>query len=417
MISKIRTHIDTKPISKQMLARIETALSNGLELKRWWESAEQRDPIQKFDLTRSFNQPVNCYGFFDTATIDGRSRPVIGLVEDRLFDHSVSASTDKLRENLREFVLRYLMRISDFRKPMSISESDRAMVPQPLRFLSWCDRNQPERKGFGYSQLVCKCRANNEIRQINEEARFQIADLRQIRQDLVWLVLGVRIFDFSIKFIPFGIHFPQMTIPLDESSNLVLNDEFIEDDSNPHLDSNGMKVIGSYGFGYAFVKNQDESLLGYGPGEFDIAFQLIHFRLYDNGLIRVRLVFVANRPERIVNIPVAPVDWGLSALKLVSMGMADSLINDIRPAVRRFPFRLGNFDPVLTAVRLSNVFSGGFAAKRLCISREQLEKTFLVKHFGQHYQMINGALQTWRGIEDWTDEASLPEWVKSGVSS
>jgi hypothetical protein len=57
------------------------------------------------------------------------------------------------------------------------------------------------------------------------------------------------------------------------------------------------------------------------------------------------------------------------------------------------------------------------AAKDLCISKEQLEKDFLVQHFRQHYQMIVGSLTTWRRIPDWLDATSLPDWVRSGVSS
>ena len=79
--------------------------------------------------------------------------------------------------------------------------------------------------------------------------------------------------------------------------------------------------------------------------------------------------------------------------------------------------QIGGFDPLSTAVDLANLFSAGQAKRRFCISREQLEKTFLLKHFDQHYQMINGALQTWREIPDWRNDAALPAWVKTGVSS
>ena len=58
--------------------------------------------------------------------------------------------------------------------------------------------------------------------------------------------------------------------------------------------------------------------------------------------------------------------------------------------------RLGRFDPVLGYVELANTLTAGQAGERFCITREQLEKAFLVRHSLQHSQMLSGARLTWR---------------------
>ena len=51
------------------------------------------------------------------------------------------------------------------------------------------------------------------------------------------------------------------------------------------------------------------------------------------------------------------------------------------------------------------------------LATSQLEKLFLIFHYDQYYTMMTGSLLTWRQIADWCDEASLPEFVRSGRSA
>ena len=74
-------------------------------------------------------------------------------------------------------------------------------------------------------------------------------------------------------------------------------------------------------------------------------------------------------------------------------------------------------DPARAYIALANVATLGEARRRLKISKKQLEKLFMAEHFMQHYNLISGALSTWRQIPDWLDADALPEWVRSGVSS
>lgn len=396
----------------------ENSLAQGLSLKRWWEYTDANDAYKnKFALTRAFNEPSYSFGFFDRVEIGGRFRPIMGEVEDRLFDLPKSANLDKHRNELREFVLRYLMRVSDFHRPAAITNTSSARIPRSLSVVGWCADGESQQEGFGYEQQFYKRAATGEHGEFPTQDRSRIVDLREIGSGFEWIVVRVRIFDFSFKFSPFGPRYPGFVVPLEESSYLVLGQDFIENSNEPSVDADGRKVIGRYGFGYSFIKDTEASALGYGPGQFDVAFQQISFRVYEDGETRVKLVFVANRPKQIANIPFAPLNWAATLANVASLGFAAPFIDQFRPVLNRFPFRLGSFDPVSIGVDVANLATGNLAAKQFCISREQLEKTFLVRHFDQHYDMINGALQTWREIQDWTDEGSLPEWVKTGVSS
>jgi len=44
-----------------------------------------------------------------------------------------------------------------------------------------------------------------------------------------------------------------------------------------------------------------------------------------------------------------------------------------------------------------------------------METTFMVQHYGQHYDMIVGARSTWSQLDDWLDERNLPGWVIKGT--
>ena len=128
------------------------------------------------------------------------------------------------------------------------------------------------------------------------------------------------------------------------------------------------------------------------------------------------MVFVANRPERIVNLSLNPVNWSFTLADLLSFGLSSQFLAPMKGVLDRLPLRGGNVDPVYAFIWLANALTGNQAAQQLCISRDELDKQFLVKHFWQHYQTVVGALHTWRQIPDWLDSSALPEWVVRGVS-
>jgi hypothetical protein len=193
---------------------------------------------------------------------------------------------------------------------------------------------------------------------------------------------------------------------------LVLNRQYILDEKDPTS-----QELGHYGLGYSFIKNPGPSILGWGPGEFDAAFQTIDFHVMRDGRIRVGMVFVANRPTRILKLPIDPLRLGCDMADRMSGGRTAPMTRHLSSMGRFSPFARLDVDPVFGFFALANLFTGGLAASQLCLSREQLEKDLILKHFSQHYSTITGSLQTWRQIRNWLDEDALPRWVVTGESA
>jgi hypothetical protein len=398
---------------------VERFLTDGLALKHWWEQASAANRFaERFELQRVFNRPEESFGFFDQVSLERGVLPVMGNYQEMFYDQPrtpVNLQQEAaawMRAQVREFVLHYFMRISDFRPPEAAADHQPHAAPPFLNSLSWCPQPRTERIGFGFAQLFYKLCENGAVGRFSEDEQFAIVDLRELETKYEWIVVKVRIFDFKFGVQPFGPDAPQFSVPLQEESYLVLSRAFITDRDNP-----APGVLGEYGLGYAFIKNPEVGLLAYGPGEFDAAIETMKFRVLATGEVRVEMVFVANRPERIANVSLDPVDWGFRLADLFSLGMTAPLLAPVKQVWARNPWRLGDFDPVYSGVALANALTGNQAAQRWCISREQLEKDFLVRHFMQHYQTMTGSLLTWRQIPDWLDEAALPKWVVKGISS
>jgi hypothetical protein len=394
-----------------IVAEAERALTDGLALKRWWDQSgvAGRD-AHRFELIRSYNGSDGSFGFFDRAPLDGRLLPVMGVVDEMLYDQAKRPQGKRFQRELREFVLRYLLRVSDFRQP---EVSTRPAPPRARSVLSWCPEPQVRRGGFGFSQHYYKLRSSGAVGKFTSGEEFAIVDLRDLGERYEWIVLKVRIFDFDITFRLPGSSRGRLVLPLEEESFLVLSRDFIVDEERP-----APGVAGRYGFGYSFLKRPSgRDAIVYGPGHFDAAFQLIQFSLLDGGETRVHLIFVANRPEKVLNVSVDPVDWSFGLADLMSFGWTSRALAPMKELLGQLPRRLGSFDPLTAYVSLANLLSGGLAAKELCISKQQLEKEFLIQHFRQHYQMLVGSLLTWRKIPDWLDENSLPGWIVTGLSS
>ena len=404
---------------RTLLESVDKFLAHGIALKTWWEQAEANNGFsEEFDLVHTYRRPERTVGFFGDAPVNGTTMPVMGVVDEVFYDRPKgaedvkSASANWMKDQIREFVLKYFMRISDFRLPEEYIAPNGHSSSTLLDALSMLPKEEIHRKGMGFQQVFYKNRATGDIEKFSEAESTHIVDLREIGDTYDWIVVKLRVYDFNVTVKPLGTDGPQMTMPMKEEGYLILTPDFICNQENPEEG-----VLGRYGFGYAFIKNPTRGMFAYGPGEFEAAFQTITFEVRDTGETNVRMAFVSDQPEKVMNLTIDPVEWGFSLADMLSFGMTSKLLSPVKDALDRLPLRGENLDPTLPSISLLNQVTGGQASKQLAINREQLFKGFLVKHSMQHYQTLLGSLRSWRQIPDWQDEDSLPEWVKTGQSS
>src|SRR5258705_9589976 len=100
-----------------LLASVNGALDDGVELMRWWEEREaHRDYAERFDLRRSFNPAGESFGFFDVAELGNKRVAVQGVVQEMKFDTPKLGPPERMRDQLRQFVLGYFMRVSSVKR-------------------------------------------------------------------------------------------------------------------------------------------------------------------------------------------------------------------------------------------------------------------------------------------------------------
>lgn len=406
------------PDELELLDRVPAALDGGTELLHWWRRTDAAGSYSRtYPETYVFNRPEDTsFGFFDTAQLSAGPVAVSGNVQEMFYDEPKVArggragAAEWTVEQIREFVLHYFLRVSDFRPPQRTPESHEP-APPGLGFMSRCPRDPVERLGFGFQQLYSR-RPDGDWERFRDSRRDAVVDLRRVGSDFDTLVLRNPIYDFDFEFKPLGDEGPKLSLPLREFNYLALSPDFVIDEERPEPG-----VLGRYGVGYAFVRKVERSALGYGPGELEPAFELIVWTVHESGRVTVRATFVAERPRAMLRLALDPFAWGF---QLADTFGSDSVKRALRPWKRFYRSLPGTnlrFDPVFPAIRLLDLVTLGQSRKRLCISTEQLEKEFLFFHFRQHYQTLLGSLQTWRQIPDWLDRQALPAFVVDGRSS
>lgn len=396
--------------AENVLADVDRCLADGVALYQWWREADRRGTIpDRTELTTVFNRPDSGYSFFAEARVPSGPVAVMGDVPRVFYDQPKGDwRLDHWIAQVEVFALRYFMRVSDYRLPEVVVPEDR---PEPLfPSLGWCPQGFVTREGFGFEQLYARRRGSRRVRCIPEADRFTIVDQRELG-GFDWLVGRVQIFNFNLTY-PIDPKLPKVSLPLPEAQWVIFSDRFT---SVEHRPEPGVRA--RFSFGYAMLRpRHDHSVLSYGPGQFDVGFQVFTWTVRDDGKVWVRMPFVVNRPERILDISVDPVDWVFWGAEVATAGRANRWLEPLHAALDALPLP-GGFDPVFLGIRLANVLTLGQAAARLCISKRQLEEIFLIFHFNQYYTMITGSLLTWRQIDDWLDRAALPRWVKTGRST
>lgn len=385
-----------------LLDHADRFLADGLAIKRWYDEMDSTDGFaDRFDLVHTLRRDERSRGFFGLVQLEGRAMPVMGVLDEVFYDRPKTSATHQkeaaleMRDQVREFVLHYLMRVCGFRLPQEYIEPE-----------------QINRKGMGFTLSFYKRKDTGEIGKFPEEGASSIIDLREIGTNYDWIIVKLKVYDFTVSMKPFGPESIGMDMPMKEEGYLILTPEFIanEDDPSPG-------VLGTYGFGYAFMKNPTRGMFAYGPGEFEAAFQYIYFDVLEDGRTKVRMAFVSDQPESIMNLTIDPVDLGFSMADMLSFGMTSRVLGSVKDSLHGISTKTPNLDPTLPSISLLNRVTNGQAEKKLDISRDQLFKGFLVKHSMQHYATILGSLRTWRQVPDWLDSNSIPDWVVKGESS
>ena len=99
----------------------------------------------------------------------------------------IESSGEDVRDQLREFVLGYFMRVSHLREPQVAVGADQPPVSGFMRMLSWIPEPADSRVGFGYEQLLYKLRETGEVKPVAAEDRGAIVDLRAIGPVYDWV--------------------------------------------------------------------------------------------------------------------------------------------------------------------------------------------------------------------------------------
>jgi hypothetical protein len=420
-MSRLEAHIDLSGSLKltdkdrDLLKDVDRALAEGLALKRWWEKTNAAGSYAKrVELVREFNESQSSFAFFDEVSLDGQTLPVMGTVDHMLYDKQKDKPTERLRDQFREFILHYFMRVSSYHPPAAIvatGQSRHADVRSYFQPLSWCPAGAYDLAGFGYSQHYFKLRDSGLIGKFRERDWYTIVDLREIRERFDWIIIKVRIFDIGLAFRPFGEQSFSIDLPQTEEFYLVISPDFVTCQDNP-----SPEVLGRYGFGYAILKREgNRSVFRRSEDIFKTGFQSLNFELDHKGQSTVQLVMAINRPKKVLDMDLNPVTVSVGLADILSFGFASQLLSPMRDTLEKLSPSIGSFDPLTAYMTLAETVSSGISAEQLCISLDTIEKQMLLQNFLQHYDLIVGSIVTWRQTQDWLDPRQLPAQAITGA--
>ena len=100
----------------------------------------------------------------------------------------------------------------------------------------------------------------------------------------------------------------------------------------------------------------------------------------------------------------------------MTFNLASKAMAPFKAIADQLPLRVPGVDPLSLYISTANFLTGGLAERRLGISKAQLEKHMLIRHFIQHRQMLISSQLVWRTVPDWTDHGALPEFCHRGLT-
>ena len=207
---------------RQIVRGARRALRAAVDLRRWWEKLDEADAYtDRYTETFVFRRPEDTsFGFFEDAKLMNGTLPVIGNVQRMRYDRTKAGTSARaLQKQIKAFVLEYFMRVSDFRDPQPVPESEQNELPGILRYFDRRPSDEYKTGGFGYSQLYYR------LRETGEEGRFPtqkagrhgavelpprdaVIDLRKLQDTFEWIVVKNPIEDFGFDFAPLGANGP-----------------------------------------------------------------------------------------------------------------------------------------------------------------------------------------------------------------
>jgi hypothetical protein len=422
-------HYEPTEAEQYVLDHVPQAYKDGLELKAWYERKAATGSFDdKFDLVRETNIPAHDYGYLDTARIGGKDVKVFGDVQEQFFDQPKElAAGGKVpagwSEQLREFVLKYFLHVSSAHQIEPVPQRTGAASHPPLAFLSACLKDRHDRGGIGFYQLAYKKKDGGKVGWFSEAEQFDFVDLTELGTKYDWVLAKARLYQFSLTIYPVGPLFPFTFADPYEHVYVLFMPEFVVDEPrvggkrtvvDPET-GDEHKVLAEYGFGFSLVQNLSSyAPVTIGPQIFDLGMQYFRFRLLEDGRISSKMVFCANQLTYLFRLNANPLVWPLRAAEALSLKLAPGLTKPLQGLIDALPLSDVWIDVVFDAVRALDVLTLGEAAKRYCISVEQIQKDVLIKHDMVFYGMIADTLRIWRQVRDWTDAAAIPAWVRFG---
>src|SRR5215472_7983151 len=335
-----------------ILRDVDRALADGMRLYRWWENKEAHRSFRtSFRFLKDVTPPDRCFGFFDEAEISSGPIGVMGLVQEMGFDRPKAGTAEQARDQVREFVLRYFLRVTNVRPPQPDSQLGIGSLTGPLLGLL---RLGPPRtdieEGFRYTQLYYKEAGTGRIAAFPASEGRNIMDLRDLGAKLEWIILSARPFDYELDIAPIGPAGPRLVLPLPDTPVLAINPQMVIDQEYP-----APGVLGRYGFTYALLDDPDiRGPQVYGPAQYKACFQTIQFEALDTGESRVRLAFTGNIPDKILDVKIDPIGLALKTSDFFSFGLTSRLLEPAQGLLAKRPV-LGSFDPLLGFISMANI--------------------------------------------------------------
>jgi hypothetical protein len=403
-------------IPREVRAKVDISLSDGLQIFHWWQRVNATGRYaDKYDLMRQPDSPDTNFGFYDQVPLARGILPVAGMVQNMFYDRSKARQGSAaraaiwMRDQVREFVQRYFLRICSRRAPeIYVPPGAARSQPQWLRNLSFCPDPEAQRTGFGYRQLMYKEKGSGRIGVVPLEEQRRMFNLADMGTRYEWVLGRVKIFDFGLT-VRAGSSFqaPELYIPVPEDVYIVFHEDLCV-----HRDNPAPGVLGEYGYGYTFIPNPAvDDIWAYGPEKLFSAFEYIHFRVLENGEVWVRMAFCANVPQRILIEESSFARLLLNAADRVTAGLASRLGDPLLQAYDRSALRHHQPDPTWVFIDLANLATLGLAGSELAITRRRLITNIMGAHFLMLYNLIVQTLPAFKRVPNWLDTKALPDWI------